>query len=52
VNDDIAAIAAALAALVAQESESESESERTQASRWKAAARRPELEIEEIRALH
>jgi len=48
-EDELAAIAAALAALVPEETNLTCS---PQASRWKFAARNPDLEIEEIRALH
>jgi hypothetical protein len=50
-NEDIAAIAAAIAAL-SQALETAEPQTAERASRWKAASRRPELEIEEIRALY
>jgi hypothetical protein len=46
-EDHLAAIAAALTALRHPEVLAESDE-----SRWKVAARRPELELEEIRAIH
>jgi hypothetical protein len=50
-DDEIAAIAAAIA-VITQEQSADPRDEVTRSSRWKMAARRPDLEIEEIRALH
>jgi hypothetical protein len=49
-QDELAAIAAAIAVLEAEKSAPEAQPARSE-SRWKLAGRRPELELEDIRAL-
>jgi hypothetical protein len=51
-HEELAAVAAALALLAAEPATEPTTRDAIQPSRWKVAARNPDFEIEELRAIH